>query len=250
MSNKTLNFIAGLPRSGGSLIASVLSQNPKLHGDANSGLPNILSLLHQAWQGVTEIPNQTRGDIMRSVIDGYYANQSAGTVFAKSPLWIPLIPLLESVLQQKIKILVCVRNPAEILTSLERTRLANPLSMSMADTNLRDQSNITSRCYYYSNPQGTMGSAHTHIQDAVIMGYLDRMLFVDYGLYCGSPRSQTQRIYDFFELDDFEHDFNNIPQLVPGVKSRIDKVSVNCVQYLGLNLFEQYNSEIFWNAWI
>ena len=82
------------------------------------------------------------------------------------------------------------------------------------------------------------------------MGYLDRMLFVDYGLYCGSPRSQTQRIYDFFELDDFEHDFNNIPQLVPGVKSRIDKVSVNCVQYLGLNLFEQYNSEIFWNAWI
>ena len=94
------------------------------------------------------------------------------------------------------------------------------------------------------------------------MGYLDRFLFVDYNRYCNSPKSQTKRIYDFLELEPFEHDFENINQtenyndLVVGlpnlhkIKPSIDKTTTNCVEYLGLELYEQYNREIFWNAWI
>jgi len=94
------------------------------------------------------------------------------------------------------------------------------------------------------------------------MGYLDRFLFVDYGRYCSSPRSQTKRIYDFFELPYFDHDFDNIEQTetyndmsvgLPNlhkIKSKVNKTTVNFVEYLGLELYEQYNREIFWNAWI
>jgi len=107
-----------------------------------------------------------------------------------------------------------------------------------------------------------MGMAHRHIKDAIVMGYLDRFLFVDYNRYCSSPKAQTRRIYDFFEIPYFDHDFKNINQEeiyndhavgLPNlhkIKPEINKTTVNCVEYLGLELYEQYNREIFWNAWI
>lgn len=250
MTKKTLHLITGLPRSGGGVIASILSQNPQIKSDANSELPKIINLLHQAWQGTHEIDQDTRKNIMRGIIQGYYESGQASVVFAKSLLWTPMIPLLESVLDTQIKILVCVRNPAEILTSLERSRLDDPMNMTEADLVLKDKSNLVARCFFYASPEGVLGSTHTHLKDAVIKGYLDRMLFVDYGLFCGSPRSQTQRIYDFFDLEEYSHDFHNVPQLDSSVRPKLEKSGVNCVQYIGLDLFEQYNSNIFWNAWI
>ena len=94
------------------------------------------------------------------------------------------------------------------------------------------------------------------------MGYIDRLLFVDYNRFCSTPKAQMKRIYDFYEMEKFDHDFEKIEQdekyndLAVGlpnlhkIKSTLDKTTVNCVEYLGLDLYEQYNREIFWNAWI
>jgi hypothetical protein len=95
-----------------------------------------------------------------------------------------------------------------------------------------------------------MGTSHRNIQDAITMGYLDRMLFIDYGRFCGSPKSQTKRMYEFFELPEFTHDYQNIVGENMGDRTTLVKNTVNCVEYLGLNLYEQYNREIFWNAWV
>ena len=39
-----------------------------------------------------------------------------------------------------------------------------------------------------------------------------RFIFVDYNRFCSSPKSQTKRIYDFFELPHYEHNFEKIYQ--------------------------------------
>jgi hypothetical protein len=162
---------------------------------------------------------------------------------------------VESITQRQVKIVVCVRNPAEILSSYERLYRENPLEFTHINRQLQDKSSVASRAYYYSGPDGIMGITHRNLKDAVVMGYLDRLLFVDYNLYCGSPKSQTKRIYDFLEIENFNHDFNNIVvdesiHLMFRIKPSLQKTTVNCVQYLGLDLYEQYNREIFWNAWI
>ena len=41
--------------------------------------------------------------------------------------------------------------------------------------------------------------------------------------------------------------------MLPGlhkIKPKLDKTTVNCVEYLGLDLYQQYNNQIFWDAWI
>lgn len=263
---KTMHFIAGLPRAGSTLIANILKQNPTIHGEAVSSLSSIFGSINASWATLEtnqEYPNyQAKTGVLSSIMQGYYHHVDKPIIFDKDRGWIPLLASVEAVLQRQVKIIVCVRNPAEILASFERLRKENPLFFTRADLTLREGSSIASRAYYYAGPDGAMGQAHRHIKDAVIMGYLDRFLFVDYGRFCNSPKAQTKRIYDFFELPHYDHDFQNLKQEevyndhavgLPNlhkIKSEVNKTTVNCVEYLGLELYEQYNREIFWNAWI
>lgn len=263
---KSLHFISGLPRSGSTLITNILKQNPNIHGESVSSLSAIFGTVNANWSSIEanqEYPNfDAKRGVLSGILQGYYSHINKSIVFDKDRGWIPLLAPLEEIIQKQVKIMVCVRNPAEILSSFERLRKENPLFFTRADLSLREGSSIASRAYYYAGPDGAMGMAHRHIKDAIVMGYLDRFLFVDYNRYCSSPKAQTRRIYDFFEIPYFDHDFKNINQEeiyndhavgLPNlhkIKPEINKTTVNCVEYLGLELYEQYNREIFWNAWI
>jgi len=263
---KTIHFVAGLPRSGSTLITNILKQNPKVHGESVSSLSSIFGSINASWSSMETNQEYNNTDakvgVLKSVLQGYYSHIDRPFIIDKDRGWIPLLPQVEATLDRKVKIIVCVRNPAEILTSFEKLRKENPLFFTKADSSLREGSNIASRAYFYAGPEGPMGLSHRNIKDAITMGYLDRFLFIDYNRFCNSPKSQTKRIYEFLELPKFEHDFEKIVQtenyndLAVGlpnlhkIKPSLDRTTVNCVEYLGLDIYEQYNREIFWNAWI
>jgi sulfotransferase len=263
---KNLYFISGLPRSGSTLITNLLKQNPQIHGESVSSLSPIFGSINANWNNI-EANKEYRNDqakvgVLKGVLDGYYSHIDKEIVFDKDRGWVPLIGQVEAVLQKQVKMIVCVRNPAEILTSFERMRKENPLFFLNVDAQLREGSNIASRAFYYAGPDGALGLSHRNLKDAITMGYLDRFLFVDYNRFCSSPKSQTKRIYDFFELAEFKHNYEKIEQtevyndLAAGlpnlhkIKPSLEKTTVNCVSYLGLDLYEQYNREVFWDAWI
>jgi len=254
---KTLHFISGLPRSGASLISDILKQNPEFHCENAGSLSGVFNLVNNNWDNTVTAHRrsmQSKSGTLAGLMQGYYQHINCSIVFDNNLRWTSMIPSLEAVLQKEIKILICVRNPAEILTSFERSRKENPTVSFDVDTVLREKSSIASRAFYYAGPDGILGLTHRNIKDAIVMGYLDRMLFVDYNRFCSSPKSQTRRIYEFFNLPNFDHDFENIEQVNPInlsiEKNSINKKTVNCVEYLGLELYEQYNREIFWNPWV
>lgn len=263
---KNIHFIAGLPRSGSTMIANLLKQNPDIHGEAVSSLASLFGSVQASWGNVEQNVEYDNRDakkgVMKSLFQGYYSHIDKPIIVDKDRGWVPLIGPMEATLDRQVKMVICVRNPAEILASFERIRKENPLFFTRVDNALRENSNIATRAYYYAGPEGAMGLAHRNLKDAVTMGYLDRLLFVDYNRFCNSPKSQTKRIYDFLELPNYDHDFNNIVQTekyndlaigLPNlhkVKTQVDRTTVNCVEYLGLDVYEQYNSQIFWNAWI
>lgn len=266
MNKDTLYFISGLPRAGSTLITNLLKQNPEIHGESVSSLASLVGSVNASW-GSIEGNKEYRNDkakvgVLNGILEGYYSHVDKPIVFDKDRGWVPLLSQVEAITQKQAKMIICVRNPAEILTSFERMRKDNPLFFTNVDASLREGSNISSRAYYYAGPEGALGLSHRNLKDAITMGYIDRFLFVDYNRFCNSPKSQTKRIYDFFELPDFKHDYANITQdeeyndLAIGlpnlhkIKTSLEKTTVNCVEYLGLDLYEQYNREIFWDAWI
>lgn len=263
---KNIHFVAGLPRSGSTLLINLLKQNPDIHGEAVSSLCSIFSSINYSWDKIEanqEYPNlNAKVNCLKAVLNHYHDEYPKNIVFDKDRLWISQIGLLEYVYQKPVKMLIPVRNPAEILASFEKIRKNNPIHTTLSDDTLKEATSIAGRAYFFAGPNGTMGLAYQAMKDAVTMGYLDRMLFVDYNRFCNSPKSQMKRIYDFFELPNFEHDFKKIDQVeqyndiavkLPNlhkIKPSLQKTTVNVVEYLGLDLYQQYNREIFWDAWI
>lgn len=259
-------FVAGLPRSGSTLMINLLKQNPEIHGESVSSLCSIFSSIHYSWDKIES--NQEYRNLpakincLKAVINHYHDEHQRNIIFDKDRMWVSQIALLEYVYQKPVKMLIPVRNPAEILASFEKIRKENPEYLTLSDDSLKETSSISGRAYFYASPNGSLGLPYQALKDAITMGYLDRMLFVDYNRFCSSPKSQMKRIYDFFELPSFEHNFKQIEQVevyndhavkLPNlhkIKPSLQKTTVNVVEYLGLDLYQQYNREIFWDAWI
>ena len=135
---KTIHFVAGLPRSGSTLITNILKQNPKVHGESVSSLSSIFGSINASWSNMEtnqEYNNtEAKVGVLKSVLQGYYSHIDSPFVIDKDRGWIPLLPQVEATLDRKVKIIVCVRNPAEILTSFEKLRKENPMFFTKADS--------------------------------------------------------------------------------------------------------------------
>jgi sulfotransferase len=264
--DKTLHFIVGLPRAGSTMMANLFKQNPDIHGEAVSSLAGLLGAVNANWLSYDqnrEYDNpQAKVGVLKGILNGYHSHIEKPIIVDKDRGWVGQIALLESILDRPVKMICMVRNPAEILASFEKLRRNNPQYHSLPDQGLGAGSTIAARAMFYAGPGGALGMAHAQVKDAITMGYKDRLLFVDYNKFCSHPKNQTQRIYDFLELPKFEHNFKKIDQTehynddVVGlknlhkVKPSIEKSTINCVEYLGLELYQQYDSQIFWDAWV
>jgi len=260
---KTLHLVSGLPRSGSMLITNILKQNPDVHGNCVSSLSNVLGLLQSNWDNILEnrivYNEQAKKDVLKSIVDSYYSNIKQNTIFDRSLTWVSKLPLLESILQTEVKMLCMVRNPAEIISSYEKIKRLNPVVSMPAD--IIGAQTVNDRAFYYSSPDGILGKSHTALKDAMTVGILDKLLFVDYNKFCGNPKGQLKRIYEFFNLPAFEHNLINIQQTetydtitcVPDlykIRPVLQKTTVNCVEYIGLDLYKQFNRDIFWDAFV
>jgi sulfotransferase len=120
---KNYHFISGLPRSGSTLLAALLTQNPQFQANMSGPVAGMVSVLLESMSGKNEysvfIDDAQRERIIRSVIEGYYADSKAKTIFDTSRAWCSRMPLLKALYPQS-KVIACVRHMPWIMDSVER----------------------------------------------------------------------------------------------------------------------------------
>ncbi len=262
---KTLHLMAGLPRSGSTMLISLLAQNPEIFGAPVSGLCGIVSGVNANWDKIEfhkEVPNErAKINILRAILDSYHQTADRPIIMDKERHWVRQIALLEKVLERPVKIIVPVRPVVEILTSFEQLRQKNPLTFTVVDEQLAERSTLANRCEYFMNEAGPVGTCYNYIRDAVISGFHDRLLFIDYNKFVRNPKRDLDRIYAFLGLPSFEHRFENIPQLVesddsvwryPGlhkVRPALKRISADPLTVLGPELVARYTRVEPWEQW-
>lgn len=69
---KNLYFIAGLPRSGSTLLSTILNQNPLIHSNAVSGLPWLISTVNTNWNlyeaNLENFDLECKKNVLKSII--------------------------------------------------------------------------------------------------------------------------------------------------------------------------------------
>ncbi|MEN0036433.1 MAG: sulfotransferase [Cellvibrio sp.] len=257
MSTK-LHFISGLPRSGSTLLAGILRQNPRFHAAMSSpvaGLVNgALEQMGAGSESYSFFDEHKRKTICKALIDAYYADKSHPVIFDTNRHWTARMHQLVELVDD-FKVICCVRNPAWIMDSFEMIYRKNPFDYSRM-FNAASRQTVYSRCESLINAGGSVGSAWTALKEAYYGEFSERLLLVDYDLLTQHPTRTMELIYRFIDEPLFAHDFNNVDYAenefdqnlgVKGLHSVKKKVEFkNRRSILPPDLFVKYQEMDFW----
>lgn len=117
---KTFFFLSGLPRSGSTVLASILSQNPRIFVTPTSPLLDMLCLTEGNWQKASRTadpdPVQIR-NISKGLIQSIYAHVDRPIIIDKHRGWPRNIQTIQGILGYPPKILCTVRDVPDVLAS-------------------------------------------------------------------------------------------------------------------------------------
>lgn len=207
-----------MPRSGSTLLSNILAQNSNLHVTGTSGLPNMLINFYDYWNKdpvikITE-PTSKRKTIMKQIFESYHDTDKSN-IINKSRSWLILIDMLEAILQRPVKMVVTIRNINGILSSFERLYRKELRTLASTREDMEYMMLQKTRIDKLMSDTGMVGSAYNSIMNAVFTGHRNKLLPVDYDFFVRNPQMCLDAMYDFLQIPAFEHDLNNIKQIIP-----------------------------------
>lgn len=219
---KRFCFMAGLPRSGSTLLSSILNQNPRIYSSPSSPVLSTIYVIenhlinNELYHGFPK-PNEVT-HLIKSVAPQYYGDIDKPVIIDKNRAWTSRIPLAQSYITQNVKVIVPVRDIDEILTSMIMMIRRNPYQEGNLKINFVDEQLVKrdipltddNRCEYLISPDGIVGQSLHSIIDAIERGFIDNLHFVEYKNLVKRPAIELKKIYQFLEEETFKHSFDNI----------------------------------------
>jgi sulfotransferase len=254
-----IHFISGLPRSGSTLLAAVLRQNPRLHAHITSPMGNLLTAtmrqLCQDNETSVFVDNEQRRAIFQGLFDGYYGRQHPiQTVFDTHRVWAAKIAALKDIFPDA-KMICCVRHVPWIIDSLERLVQANPLEASRI-INYDVGMNVYARYEAVSTGAGLVGYAWNSLRDAFYGPHNESLMLLTYETLVTEPRRALRAVYDFIGAPAFAHDFETISFATEEFDSRLGAPGLHRVRaqishtarrsVLPPDLFARVEKDSFW----
>ena len=273
--NKTIHFIAGMPRAGSTLLCNILAQNPRFQVTATSGILETLFIMRKNWEDILEfkapgLPPNTREkrNVMRAMLDGYFADSPGRggrpVVFDKSRSWLAHLEMAESILGRKAKVLVPVRDVREILSSFEKiwrkSRATGPTPHEQQF--YREFQTVEGRCDVMMREDQVVGIAYTRVRDALVRGFRDRMHFVPFEHLTARPAEVLAGIYKFLGEEPFTHNFEHVEQVTSeddtmynlkglhDIRPKVEPAPIQAPQVLGAAAAEKWKGPYVWDPLI
>lgn len=224
MTDKTIYFVAGLPRSGSTLLTNLLAQNPRMHATPTSGIIGMLVAVRNGWDQNEAFmamdrkqSEATKARVLRAMLQAYFADVDVPICIDKNRFWCEFLEMAAALVggREKVKVLVTVRDLRDVVASFEKlyrnTSALGQLGQEKA-LELKFKTAL-GRVGVFIDDGQPVGRAYNAIRDAVTRGWLDCMHFVEYDELTGDPKKTLDGVYRFLEEDTFQHDFNNVQQV-------------------------------------
>jgi sulfotransferase len=257
--SKTFHFISGLPRSGSTLLAAILRQNPRIHAAMTSPVGSLFSSLHATMGQNNEfsefIDEKQRERILRGLFDLYYQDYSQEVIVDTNRLWCARLPLLFSLFPDA-KVLCTVRNVAWIMDSVERLVRKNSIKPSRLFNGPAESDTVYHRVETLANRDRFVGFSCYALKEAFYSPEARNILVIDYDLLTQAPAKVLPLVYQFLGEPAFAHDFDNLDYQEPSFDARLGMHGLHEIKrkvafrprptVLPPDLFKQYSSLDFW----
>ena len=220
------NFIAlsGLPRTGSTLLTSILFQNPEIHTEGHSALVQLMWDMKMSCEGSASswLISSYRQDVQHGLLSAmpeiFYGNTKAKNVFDKNTCWtIPEnIQMIKDYIRPDPKVIVMLRSVEEIIESFIRVRKASGWQDNL-DYGLTEEN------------YEILGKPLSGI-DYAMENNNGEFIFNEYDDLVDSTTDVLKSIYNFCEIDYFEHDLNNIENKNPENDAYLDMIGLHDIR--------------------
>lgn len=209
---KQFHFISGLPRSGSTLLAALLRQNPRFQAGMSGPMAGLFGALRGEMSGRNEfslfITDEQRRRILRGLFEQFYADETADVVFDTNRGWCASLPALAG-LFPAARVIACVRDVPWIVDSIERVVRRNAFSPSSI-FNFSTGGTVYTRANGIAGSDGMLGYAYDALKEAFYAEHADRLMLVQYETLVTNPAQTLAAIYDFIDQPAFTHDVDNV----------------------------------------
>ena len=221
---KTYHFMAGLPRSGSTVLSAILNQNPKIYSSPQT---DLVQMLYRLESDIPTFGSYRAGvlfegymSVMKGMVNNFYAHIEKPVVIDNNSGWgTPYnFSELSPYVNAEGKVLITMRPILEVLASLvkiakESQKITNHLAylnQNLWVSNYRDETDAM--VDNLMQPNGEIDRAIFSIAN-LLKNYRDRVYVVWFDDLTENPEQTMQGIYDFLGIDNFDHNFNNIKEV-------------------------------------
>ena len=221
---KQIFFLAGLPRSGSTLLANILLQNPAIHVTATSGICDMLVQVRNGWdrndafQAMDRAQSEkVKGNVLRAMLQAYFGHVERPVCIDKNRYWAEFLEMGAELVggRDRVKVLVTVRDLRDVAASFEKLyRKTSALGQLPQEAGLALKfKTALGRLETFIDDAQPVGRAYNAIRDAVTRGWHDRMHFIDFEDLTRRPRETMHGVYGFLDVKPHAHDFERVEQL-------------------------------------
>ena len=204
-------FISGLPRSGTTLLSTILNQNPNFQASISGPLARFSRAIidqSSAQSGYRhQCPVDKRKKIIEGIFENYYDDPNKEVIFDTNRGWGLILPMLKELFPYT-KVLMCVRDIPWILDSFEQLYRKNSFDKNLM---IPDEHSATvySRCDYLMDSMVTVGFAYLSLKQALMSDEKNMLMLIEYEQLCKNPEGMMRAVYNFVDQPYFNHDFND-----------------------------------------
>ena len=206
---RKLFFLVALPRSGNTLLASILNQNPDIAATANSmtlEIMKVLFLLKETDVFKNYPDHKSLDNVLNTVFDNYYKDWPQRIIVDRGPVTTPgNFNLMQKHFGNRFKVIVLVRDLIDVLASFvkwfenEPTAYPNKLGK-----------NIEEKLWSLMNKDGSIAKELIAIQNA--FNYKELCHFIKYDDLVKNPQQTINNLYQFLDEPLYPHQFSNLKQ--------------------------------------
>ncbi len=212
MLNKSVYFLSGLPRTGSTLLGSMLAQNPDVHVTPTSPLYPLLVNTNEQFNLLnvqyTFDCDGVSKRVYTSMIEAFYADMNRPIIFDKHRGWPKHCEAIREFINPRPRIICTVRPIAEIIASY--ITLAEKDKNNFIDKHLRklgekitseSRANLLWTHYIKSSYDSMKEGLEKHKENIMLVNYNDIVL---------SPQKTLDRIHNFCDIKSFSYKFESI----------------------------------------
>jgi sulfotransferase len=210
--NKKIFFLIGLPRTGNTLFASLINQNPNIACTANSITFDILYYLHNLKKHPTFLnfkDHNSLDNVINSVFDLYYKDWPQKYIIDRSPVFIPQnFEIIKTYFKQPIKCIILWRDLLDVFASYIKW-FENELTAYLNNYN---KNTIEEKLLLLMDKDGTVFRQLATVENALNPKYKELVHLVKYNDLVTKPKETLKSVYNFLGIDYYEHYFKNLKQ--------------------------------------